>query len=50
MNDVSYRIVRTIRCKNTNVPGTLGKLTAATDGGSGIIIGVEQGQADVSAC
>ncbi len=29
MNDVSYRIVRTIRCKNTNVPGTLGKLTTA---------------------
>ena len=27
MNDVSYRIVRTIRCKNANIPGTLGKLT-----------------------
>jgi malate dehydrogenase (oxaloacetate-decarboxylating) len=29
MNDVRYRIVRTLRCKNLNVPGTLGKLTTA---------------------
>ena len=27
MNNTSYRIVRTLRCKNINVPGTLGKLT-----------------------
>ncbi len=25
----NYRIVRTFRCKNTNIPGTLGKLTTA---------------------
>ena len=29
MNDVNYRIVRTLRCKNLNVPGTLGSLTTA---------------------
>ncbi len=29
MNDVRHRIVRTLRCKNLNVPGTLGKLTSA---------------------
>ena len=29
MNEVRYRIVRTLRCKNLNVPGTLGKLTTA---------------------
>ena len=29
MNDVSYRIVRTLRCKNLNVPGTLGLLATA---------------------
>ena len=27
MNNLSYTIVRTLRCKNTNIPGTLGKLT-----------------------
>ncbi|MFC1671595.1 NAD-dependent malic enzyme [Planctomycetota bacterium] len=27
MQSRNYRIVRTLRCKNTNVPGTLGKLT-----------------------
>jgi len=27
MNNTNYRIVRTVRCKNTNIPGTLGKLT-----------------------
>ena len=25
----NYRIARTLRCKNANVPGTLGKLTTA---------------------
>ena len=29
MNDVGYRIVRTLRCKNLNVPGTLGLLATA---------------------
>ncbi|UCB42519.1 MAG: NAD-dependent malic enzyme [Dehalococcoidales bacterium] len=29
MNDTHYRIVRTLRCKNLNVPGTLGLLTTA---------------------
>lgn len=29
MNNVRYRIVRTLRCKNLNIPGTLGKLTTA---------------------
>jgi hypothetical protein len=29
MNNSSYRIVRTLRCKNSNIPGTLGKLTTA---------------------
>lgn len=29
MNDVRYRIVRTLRCKNLNIPGTLGKLATA---------------------
>ncbi len=38
MNNTSYRIVRTIRCKNTNVPGTLGKLTT-TIGQAGAEIG-----------
>ena len=28
MNDVRHRIVRTLRCKNLNVPGTLGELTS----------------------
>jgi len=27
MDSTSYRIVRTLRCKNSNVPGTLGQLT-----------------------
>jgi len=38
MNDVRYRIVRTLRCKNLNVPGTLGKLTTAI-GQAGVEIG-----------
>jgi malate dehydrogenase (oxaloacetate-decarboxylating) len=38
MNDVSYRIVRTLRCKNLNVPGTLG-LLATTIGQAGADIG-----------
>ncbi len=38
MNDVSYRIVRTLRCKNLNVPGTLG-LLATTIGQAGGEIG-----------
>jgi malate dehydrogenase (oxaloacetate-decarboxylating) len=38
MNDVSYRIVRTLRCKNLNVPGTLG-LLATTIGQAGAEIG-----------
>lgn len=38
MNNTSYRIVRTLRCKNTNVPGTLGKLTT-TIGQAGAEIG-----------
>jgi len=36
--DVRYRIVRTLRCKNLNVPGTLGKLTTAI-GQAGVEIG-----------
>jgi malate dehydrogenase (oxaloacetate-decarboxylating) len=27
--DINYNIVRTLRCKNANIPGTLGKLTTA---------------------
>jgi len=38
MNNTSYRIVRTLRCKNFNVPGTLGKLTS-TIGQVGVEIG-----------
>jgi malate dehydrogenase (oxaloacetate-decarboxylating) len=38
MNEVRYRIVRTLRCKNLNVPGTLGKLTTAI-GQAGVEIG-----------
>jgi len=38
VNDVRYRIVRTLRCKNLNVPGTLGKLTTAI-GQVGVEIG-----------
>ena len=38
MKDVSYKIDRTLRCKNLNVPGTLGKLTTAI-GRVGIDIG-----------
>lgn len=34
----SYRIVRTLRCRNTNVPGTLGRLTT-TIGKAGAEIG-----------
>ncbi len=37
-NDVRYRIVRTLRCKNQNIPGTLGKLTTAI-GQAGVEIG-----------
>jgi malate dehydrogenase (oxaloacetate-decarboxylating) len=29
MNKVNYKIVRTLRCKNVNIPGSLGKLTTA---------------------
>ncbi len=29
MNELRYRIVRTLRCKNLNIPGTLGKLATA---------------------
>jgi len=28
MQNVDYEVVRTLRCRNLNVPGTLGKLTA----------------------
>ena len=28
MNDSVHRIVRTLRCKNLNIPGTLGELTS----------------------
>ena len=38
MNDVSYRIIRTLRCKNLNVPGTLG-LLATTIGQAGAEVG-----------
>ncbi len=38
MNDAGYRIVRTLRCKNLNVPGTLGKLAMAI-GQVGVEIG-----------
>lgn len=38
MNEVRYRIVRTLRCKNLNIPGTLGKLTTAI-GQAGVEIG-----------
>jgi malate dehydrogenase (oxaloacetate-decarboxylating) len=29
MMKTNYRITRTLRCKNANIPGTLGKLTTA---------------------
>ncbi len=35
---MDYKIVRTLRCKNRNIPGTLGKLTTAI-GGAGAEIG-----------
>jgi malate dehydrogenase (oxaloacetate-decarboxylating) len=38
MASSNYRIARTLRCKNANVPGTLGKL-ATTIGKSGVDIG-----------
>src|ERR1035437_468139 len=38
MQNISYKIVRTLRCKNLNVPGTLGKLTTAI-GRVGVEIG-----------
>jgi len=38
MNEVRYRIVRTLRCKNLNVAGTLGKLTTAI-GQAGVEVG-----------
>ena len=38
MSNTSYSIVRTLRCNNTNVPGTLGKLTT-TIGQAGAEIG-----------
>jgi len=38
MENVNYKITRTLRCKNANVPGTLGKL-ATTIGKVGVDIG-----------
>lgn len=38
MENVNYRIVRTLRCKNLNLPGTLGKLATAI-GSVGVDIG-----------
>ena len=29
MQKANYKVVRTLRCKNVNIPGTLGKLTTA---------------------
>ena len=29
MNNINYQVVRTLRCRNANMPGTLGKLTTA---------------------
>jgi malate dehydrogenase (oxaloacetate-decarboxylating) len=37
MSDARYRIVRTLRCKNLNVPGTLGQLTSVIGGLGGEI-------------
>ncbi len=38
MNNVNYKVVRTLRCRNANIPGTLGKL-ATTIGQAGAEIG-----------
>jgi len=38
MENVNYKIARTLRCKNANIPGTLGKL-ATTIGKVGVDIG-----------
>ena len=38
MNNANYKIARTLRCKNANIPGTLGKLTT-TIGSVGVDIG-----------
>jgi malate dehydrogenase (oxaloacetate-decarboxylating) len=38
MDNVNYKITRTLRCKNANIPGTLGKL-ATTIGKVGVDIG-----------
>jgi malate dehydrogenase (oxaloacetate-decarboxylating) len=38
MDNANYKIARTLRCKNANVPGTLGKL-ATTIGRAGVDIG-----------
>ncbi len=38
MEKVDYKIVRTLRCRNANIPGTLGKLATAI-GGVGVDIG-----------
>jgi malate dehydrogenase (oxaloacetate-decarboxylating) len=38
MIDAGYRIVRTLRCRNINVPGTLGKLTTLI-GEAGVEVG-----------
>src|SRR5512138_782500 len=38
MNNVNYKVVRTLRCRNANIPGTLGKL-ATTVGQVGAEIG-----------
>ncbi|MBI2958160.1 MAG: hypothetical protein HYY32_04880, partial [Chloroflexi bacterium] len=38
LSNNKYKIARTLRCRNTNVPGTLGKL-ASTIGNLGADIG-----------
>jgi malate dehydrogenase (oxaloacetate-decarboxylating) len=38
MDNVKYKITRTLRCKNANIPGTLGKL-ASTIGKADVDIG-----------
>jgi malate dehydrogenase (oxaloacetate-decarboxylating) len=41
MENRGYRIVRTLRCKNANIPGTLGKLTTTIGQGGAEIGNVE---------
>jgi len=41
MGDTNYNILRTLRCKNQNVPGTLGKLATAIGKVGGTIRNVE---------